>query len=130
MTDKQAITWVKSMKLQQSDATNCAIDLCVYDIEMHGLDDWLHWDPVDISKMFSEMTHDSVKQMIDEIDAKQAGEVLIDEILGSDQERLDILEESKKLAITTTKMLDVLTKYHSIHEFIKTIKDEENNTYR
>ena len=75
------------------------------------------------------MTHDSVKQMIDEIDAKQAGEVLIDEILGSDQERLDILEESKKLAITTTKMLDVLTKYHSIHEFIKTIKDEENNTY-
>ena len=129
MTDKQAITWVKSMKLQKSDATNCAIDLCVYDIEMHGLDDWIRWDPVDISKMFSEMTHDSVKQMIDEIDAKQAGEVLIDEILGSDQERLDILEESKKLAITTTKMLDVLTKYHSIHEFIKTIKDEENNTY-
>ena len=129
MTDKQAITWVKSMKLQHSDATNCAIDLCVYDIEMHGLDDWIRWDPVDISKMFSEMTHDSVKQMIDEIDAKQAGEVLIDEILGSDQERLDILEESKKLAITTTKMLDVLTKYHSIHEFIKTIKNEENNTY-
>jgi hypothetical protein len=130
MTKKQAIKWVKSMRLQQGDATNCAVDLCIYDIEMHGLNDWLGWDPIDISKMFAEMTRDSVKQMIDEIDSKQAGESLIDELLGSDQERLDILEESKKLATTTTKMLEVLTKYHSIHEFIKATIDEENNTYR
>jgi|TARA_R100000234_G_C4975545_1_gene168272 hypothetical protein len=130
MTQEEALSWVKAMTLKTGDTTNCAVDLCVYDIEMHGLDDWLTWDPMDISKIFSELTHDSVQRMIDEIEAQQAGEAIIEELLNVDQERLNMFEESKKVAKASAKMLDVLTKYYAIHGFIKTKINEENDSYR
>tara|TARA_R110002050_G_C8910601_1_gene510748 strand:+ start:1067 stop:1456 length:390 start_codon:yes stop_codon:yes gene_type:complete len=129
MTDKEALSWVNAMRLDNNDSTNCAADLCVHDIEAYGLKDWILWDPIDISKIFSEILNDSVKDLIDEIDSQQAGEVLIDELLESEQERIDTLYESKKIALASTKMMNVLTKYHSIHEFIKAQIDEQDNTY-
>ena len=108
MTDKEALSWVNAMRLDNNDSTNCAADLCVHDIEAYGLKDWI---------------------LIDEIDSQQAGEVLIDELLESEQERIDTLYESKKIALASTKMMNVLTKYHSIHEFIKAQIDEQDNTY-
>lgn len=129
MTEKEAIIWVESMRLKDNDTTNCAVDLCVHDIETHGLRDWLKWDPIDIAKIFAGMCEDSVTHIIDEIESQRAGEALIDEMLGGQQhDSIDVFKESKKLAIASVRMLQVLTKYHSIHEFIKS-QDEEDNTY-
>lgn len=71
------------------------------------------------------MLDDSVNELIDEIDSQQAGEFLIDELLGSDQDRIDTLKESKKVALASIKMINVMTKYYSIHEFIKIQYNED-----
>jgi len=125
ITEKEALMIIDSMRLINNQSTNCAIDLCVHDIEAYGLDEWVLLDPIDISKMFSEMLDDSVNELIDEIDSQQAGEFLIDELLGSDQDRIDTLKESKKVALASIKMINVMTKYYSIHEFIKIQYNED-----
>jgi|TARA_Y100001938_G_C8069564_1_gene422290 hypothetical protein len=130
MTEKQALAWVRSMRLKDDPMSDCAVDLCVHDIENYGLKNWLRWTPIGIAKIFLEMAEDSVGELVDEIESQQVGEYLIDEVLGVDQnERVNTLEESKKLALSSIKMFRVLHRYHRIHEFIKIQYDEERNTY-
>ena len=119
MTEKEALAWVKSMRLKDDPMSDCAVDLCVHDIENYGLINWLRWTPIGISKIFLEMAEDSIGELVTEIESQQVGEYLIDEVL----------EESKKLALASTKMFRVLHRYHRIHEFIKIQYDEERNTY-
>ncbi len=98
---------------------NAAIDLCLHDIRAEGFDDWLAWDSLDVATTFSEMTDDAVGDLIEEINSKQAGQVLIDEVLGVEQDRIDTLETSKRLALASARMFKVLVKYISIHEYMK-----------
>ena len=98
---------------------NAAVDLCVHAIQAYGWRDWLMWDMHDVTSMFSEMTDDAVEELILTINSKQAGQVLIDEVLGAEQDRIDVLEESKKLAMASAQMFKVLVKYVSIHEYMK-----------
>tara|TARA_R110001583_G_scaffold9030_1_gene42647 strand:- start:5227 stop:5619 length:393 start_codon:yes stop_codon:yes gene_type:complete len=130
MTDKDALVWVRSMRLKDDSMTDCAVDLCIHDIENYGLINWLRWTPIGISKMFLEMAESSVEELVAEIESQQIGEILIDEVLNVEQdERVNTLEESKKLSLSSVKMFKVLHKYHKIHEFIKIQYDEEKNTY-
>jgi hypothetical protein len=74
---------------------------------------------LDVATTFSEMTDDAVTDLVEEINSKQAGQVLIDEVLGVEQDRIDTLETSKKLALASARMFKVLVKYIAIHEYMK-----------
>jgi hypothetical protein len=110
---------VESLRRDGNKTNNCAVDLCLNDINTYGYGDWLLWDSLDVASMFSEMTDDAVKDLLDEINSQQAGQTLIDEVLGVEQDRIDTLEESKKLALASSQMFKVLVKYVSIHEYLK-----------
>ena len=107
------------MRMDGNTTNNAAVDLCVHDIQAYGWREWLMWDAVDVANMFSEMTDDAVEELVLTISSKQAGQVLIEEVLGAEQDRIDVLEESKKLAVASAQMFKVLVKYVSIHEYMK-----------
>ena len=119
MTQEEALIRIEGMRMEGNKTNNAAIELCIHDIQAEGLDDWLQWDSLDVASTFAEMTADAVNDLIEEINSKQAGEVLIDEVLGVDQDRIETLETSKRLAIASARMFNVLVKYISIHEYLK-----------
>tara|TARA_R100000388_G_C7204396_1_gene140219 strand:+ start:323 stop:703 length:381 start_codon:yes stop_codon:yes gene_type:complete len=119
MTQEEALIRIEAMRAEGNKTKNAAIDLCLHDIQAEGLEDWLQWDSLDVATTFSEMTDDAVTDLIEEINSKQAGQVLIDEVLGVEQDRIDTLETSKKLAMASARMFKVLVKYIAIHEYMK-----------
>ncbi len=119
MTQEEALIRIEAMRMDGNKTNNAAIDLCLHDIRAEGFDDWLAWDSLDVATTFSEMTDDAVGDLIEEINSKQAGQVLIDEVLGVEQDRIDTLETSKRLALASARMFKVLVKYISIHEYMK-----------
>ena len=119
MNQQDAIERIEAMRMDGNTTNNAAVDLCVHDIQAYGWRDWLMWDMHDVTSMFSEMTDVAVEELILTINSKQAGQVLIDEVLGAEQDRIDVLEESKKLAMASAQMFKVLVKYVSIHEYMK-----------
>ena len=119
MTQEEALIRIEAMRMEGNKTNNAAIDLCLHDIRAEGFDDWLAWDSLDVATTFSEMTDDAVGDLIEEINSKQAGQVLIDEVLGVEQDRIDTLETSKRLALASARMFKVLVKYISIHEYMK-----------
>jgi len=119
MTQEEALMRIEAMRAEGDKTKNAAIDLCLHDIQAEGFDDWLRWDSLDVACTFAEMTADAVNDLIEEINSKQAGEVLIDEVLGVAQDRIETLETSKRLALASARMFKVLVKYISIHEYLK-----------
>ena len=119
MTQEEALIRIEAMRTEGNKTKNAAIDLCLHDIQAEGLEDWLQWDSLDVATTFSEMTDDAVTDLIEEINSKQAGQVMIDEVLGVEQDRIDTLETSKKLALASARMFKVLVKYIAIHEYMK-----------
>ena len=119
MTQEEALMRIEAMRAEGDKTKNAAIDLCLHDIQAEGFDDWLRWDSLDVACTFAEMTADAVNDLIEEINSKQAGEVLIDEVLGVTQDRIETLETSKRLALASARMFKVLVKYISIHEYLK-----------
>ena len=119
MTQEEALIRIEGMRMEGNKTNNAAIDLCLHDIQAEGFDNWLRWDSLDVASTFAEMTADAVNDLVEDINSKQAGEVLIDEVLGVAQDRVETLETSKRLALASARMFKVLVKYISIHEYLK-----------
>ena len=115
---------IEGMRMEGNNTNNAAIDLCLHDIQAEGFEYWLRWNSLDVANTFAETTADAVNDLVEEINSKQAGEVLIDEVLGVAQDRIETLETSKRLAIASARMFKVLVKYISIHEYFKLTLDD------
>ena len=119
MEQEKIIEYIEGLRIDGNTTNNAAVDLCLHDVIDAGWEDWLLWSSVDIAVVFSEMTDDAVRDLVDTINSNQAGQALIDEVLGEDEDGFDAVAESKKLAIASAKMFRVLRKYCSIHEALK-----------
>ena len=124
MTQEEALIRIEGMRMEGNKTKNAAIDLCLHDIQAEGFDNWLRWDSLDVANTFAETASDAVNDLIEDINSKQAGEVLIDEVLGVGQDRIETLETSKILALASARMFKVLVKYISIHEYLKLTLDD------
>ena len=114
MTEEEALAMVKTFTEPGDVVQNCAVDLAVFDIIEFGLEDWLSWHPYHIVGMFIDM------------DARAAGEELIDEMLGSEQtERIDYPRAVRGMKEGSINLFYSLLEYINIHNHIKQFSDDK-----
>jgi len=126
MTEEEALAIVKTFTEPGDVVQNCAVDLAVFDIIEFGLEDWLSWHPYHIVGMFIDMAESTLDDIVDEIDARAAGEELIDEMLGSEQtERIDYPRAVRGMKEGSINLFYSLLEYINIHNHIKQFSDDK-----
>ena len=120
MTETQAIEYIRNIisdtkGSDYEDVTDCAGSLCIIDIANFGLEDWLSWTPEEIVTLFIEVMDSTMTELLDELKSNYAGEQLIDELLGSDQEqRVDHDRAVNAVKDGAVKMMESLRMYLEI----------------
>ena len=120
MTEPQAIEYIRNIisdtkGSDYEDVTDCAGSLCIIDIANFGLEDWLSWTSEEIVTLFTEVMDSTMTELLDELKANYAGEQLIDELLGADQEqRVDHDRAVNAVTDGAVKMMQTLRMYLKI----------------
>ncbi len=119
MQQEKILEKIESLRRDGGENNNAAVDLCLQDVVEAGWEHWLLWNSVDVAAVFQEIADHAVRDMVETVSSNQAGQALINEVLGEGDDGFDAVTESKKLAIASAKMFRVLCQYCSIHEILK-----------
>ena len=126
MTEDEAVAMVNSFNEPGDAVQNCAVDLAIFDIIEFGLEEWVSWQSYHIVGMFIDMAESTLDDVVDEIDARAAGEELIDEMLGSEQtERIDYPRAVRGMKEGSINLFYSLLEYINIHNHIKQFTDDK-----
>ncbi len=107
---------VQSFKIAGDRINNCAVDLCVADIYILGYEFWMGLTPTGVAKIFHHNSFKACGEFVDQVNARQAGQKLLQSVPGVVQEQLDVLEEAKNLALASSEVFKVFIQYLLIRE--------------
>lgn len=129
MTNSSAITMLSEMAARlnikdvsegKNKALQCAVDMSIIDIKAFGIEDWVGMCSTEVVKIFKEIAHDTLGDIIDEVVSISLGEELIDELLeGSQDGKLNyrnIIVSMKEVCI---QYFEALEFYLVLHKQIK-----------
>jgi len=120
MTNTEALEIINTYNLRESPEITCAVDLCKIDVHEYGVDEWVTWGAEDAVVIFSQIAEETLDDIMEQIIARNAGERLIDEMLGAQQtERINYMKALGGMRDGVVKLFGSLLTYIEILERIK-----------